>query len=340
MIFICVLILILLIMLSSSNRNRLVIDPFVAPPLLKPVTPTVTFPFKNTRDEHGNLLPVIMLSAPFRSKNDEDRYQVYRDMGLQFCGISSYLDFPNPIHNPHEDQYHITQRHSYPDITQAWLHCFRKPGYTEPFRHLPHALITEADLKPTPAFKPEPKKYDFLYCCLDDNDQCDPGWQSYNRNWDLAKKCLEVMCGMSMRGVIIGRKHCEFTRKCDGIVSVQPFLPHEEFLKVLQTCRFLFVPNVSDASPRVITDALVMNVPALVNDQILGGWHNVIPGVTGEFFSSEHDISHAIRRIQKGGYRPRDWFQENRDGHSRRYLADFLSQHFMLEQRPLEVTIG
>ena len=30
--------------------------------------------------------------------------------------------------------------------------------------------------------------------CLKDNDKCEDGWQSHNRNWELAQYCLDIMC--------------------------------------------------------------------------------------------------------------------------------------------------
>ena len=294
--------------------------------------PEVEFPFKNLYDDRGKRLNVILLAAPFRSEEDEQKYLQYHRQGLFFCGISSYLDFPNPISNPYEDRFHVERNHSYPDMTQGWIHCFRKPGYTEPFRHLPHILLTEADLKDVDAIpvRPVEKEYDFLYCCLDDNDQCSPGWQSHNRNWELAKRCLEVMCrDFHLRGILIGRKNCEFSDRCDGIVKVLPFLPHHQFLDELRKCRFLFVPNITDASPRVISDAITLDVPVLVNRDILGGWHNVIPSITGEFFTNEQDIVLAIKALQRGGYTPRQWYAQHRGKkHSGKQLAEFLIHTF------------
>lgn len=297
--------------------------------------PTVSFPFKNMFDDKGNKLNIILIAAPFRSKKDDESYESYKKQGLSFAGISSYLDFPNPINNPYEDTYHVLQKHNYPSMVTTWLNCFRKNGYTQPFSHLPHILLTEADLKDVSTVKIDttiPKEYDFLYCCLPDNDQCTPGWQSYNRNWDLAKKCLEVMCSQfNLKGILVGRKGCEFTNQCDGIVKVVPFLPYNDFQKEIQKCRFLFVPNISDASPRVITETICYNIPVLVNQNILGGWHNVIPSVTGEFFTDENDIASSISKLMKNysQYQPRKWYTENR-GHtiSGKKLANFLIQHY------------
>jgi hypothetical protein len=196
-------------------------------------------------------------------------------------------------------------------------------------------LLTESDLKDADAYKPDPaiaKEYDFMYVCLQDNDKCEPGWQSFNRNWDLAKECLEIMCGeFGLSGVLVGRTNCEFTKKCNGIVKVIPFLEFDAFQQEMQKCRFLFVPNVADASPRVITEAICYNMPVLVNRNILGGWHYVKPGVTGEFFTSKRDVVPALRKLTTNlnAYAPRRHFMrhhgKHRDG---RRLAAFLKQHY------------
>jgi len=196
-------------------------------------------------------------------------------------------------------------------------------------------LLAESDLKDADAYKPDPtikKEYDFMYVCLQDNDKCEPGWQSYNRNWDLAKQCLEIMCGeFGLRGVLVGRTNCEFTNKCNGIVKVVPFLAYDAFQKEMQKCRFLFVPNVADASPRVITEAMCYNMPVLVNRNILGGWHYVEPGVSGEFFTSKNDVRPALRRLttQMNAYAPRRHFMRHHGKHrAGRRLAAFLKQHY------------
>jgi Glycosyl transferases group 1 len=294
--------------------------------------PIVSFPFKNMYDDQHNKLNVILISAPFRDTKHEELYRQYKNQGMLFCGISSYLDFPNPIHNPYEDQFHVVRGHRYVDMVDAWLHCFQHDHYIEPFKHIPHMLMTEADLKHIKALRPMnvKKEYDFIYVCLKDNDDCSPGWQSYNRNWDLAKECLEVMCEtFHLRGVLVGRENCEYSEKCDGIVKTYPFLPHHEFQELLQKSNFLFVPNISDASPRVITEALCNDIPVLVNKNILGGWHNVIPSVTGEFFSNKEDIIDAIYKLKTTSYYPREWYSTHR-GRERtgKELAKFLVKAF------------
>lgn len=325
-----VCILILFYVCGCENYTNIMID--------DDNIPTVDFPFKNLYDDKGRKLNIILISAPFREKKHEELYDEYKNKGLSFCGISSYLEFPNRIENPYEDRYHEKRGHRYPDMVSAWLHCFRKKEYIEPIRHLPHLLLTEADLKDVLSIKEDKtikKEYDFLYCCLaDDEKECKPGWQSYNRNWELAKKCLIVMCKkFKLRGLMVGRQNCEYTSECLGIVKTLPLLEYFEFQKELKKSRFLFVPNVSDASPRVVTEAICYNIPVLVNKNIFGGWHNVIPSITGENFNDENDIEEVLDRMLNinglSSYQPKKWFTENRGRHnSGKLLADFLIQNY------------
>ena len=98
--------------------------------------------------------------------------------------------------------------------------------------------LSESDLRDGNSNKPDTsikKEYDFIYICLNDNDKCTPGWQSYNRNWELGKQCLDVMCGKyKLKGALVGRENCEFSNLCSGIVKVHPFLDYHSFQKELQ----------------------------------------------------------------------------------------------------------
>ena len=296
--------------------------------------PNVEFPFKNIRDEKGNKLNIIAISAPFRETAHELNYEAYRADGLMFCGISSYLDFPNKIANPFEDRFHEERNHDYISMVTSWIYCFRDPGSKLQYSGLPLLLLTEADLKNPDDYQPNmsiQKEYDFIYVCLDDNDQCSEGWNWHNRNFDLAKKCFVVMCGKyNLTGLIVGRTNCELPDVCTGKITVKPFLPFHEFQEAIQRSRFLFAPNISDASPRVITEAMLYNIPVLVNHNILGGWHNVISGVTGETFTSEYDVGEALDKLLLSNeYSPRQWYMDHRGVHnSGKKLSDFLKQNY------------
>ena len=131
--------------------------------------PTVAFPFKNLFDDKGNKLNVILLSAPFRGKDNEELYASYKRGGMNFCGISSYINFPDKIHNPFEDTFHERQKHDYVSMASTWLYCSRTP--TENIKRVPHTLLTEADLKNVNHYTPvtAEKEYDYMIVCLEDN---------------------------------------------------------------------------------------------------------------------------------------------------------------------------
>jgi hypothetical protein len=99
----------------------------------------------------------------------------------------------------------------------------------------------------------------------------------------------------------------------------------------MKRCKTILVPNIYDASPRVITEAMCYNMPVLVNENILGGWHNVIPDVTGEFFTDEDTAVKAYEKVMANysSYTPRDWYMKNRGKEiSGAHLAKFLIEHY------------
>jgi len=280
------------------------------------IIPNVKFPFKNVFDDKDMLINVILISAPLYSEDDMQNYNIYKNLGLNMCGISSYQEFPDKIINPHEVGTDLEKTVDYTKLVTSWIYCSRTIPNAIKNSNMPKILLSEADLKNVDHYVYNPintKEYDFIYICLEDNKECIPGWNWYIRSWELAKKCLEVMCGeFNLKGAIIGRTNCDFTDKCLGIVKVLPMLPFNEFQTELQKAKFIFAPNCSDASPRVLTEALCYNIPILVNYNIYGGWHNVISGVTGEFFTNEVDIKEALIKITTNNYTPREWYVNNR----------------------------
>lgn len=290
--------------------------------------PLVRFPFKNLFDENGQKLNVILIAAPFREKEHENLYEKYKKMGLSFCGISSYLTFPQKITNPFDNFFHAERKHKYTEMVSAWLHCFRDPP--PEIKKLPHLLLAEADLKNTNDYKPDynkEKEYDLMYLSLSDNNDCRKGWNWVCRNFDLALKCFEKMASRPLKILVVGRENCKFPNAHQ--ITQKQFLPFHEFAKEMKKCKALFLPNVLDAFPRVLAEALCYDIPVLVNHEIVGGWSSVIPGVTGEFFRTEEDVLPALDKVLTGKYTPRKWYVENNGLHnSGKKLAQFLVKHF------------
>lgn len=271
------------------------------------------FPFKNLKDQDGNLMNIIALTAPFRSDEHKEIFESYKKKGIPILGVTSYLNFPGKIKNKYEDKYHIKNKFDYINSCIGWLYCFRNPD-SRGLKNVPKLEIAESDFFNIKYYKPNKKKeYDFIYLCRSDNKNCKPGWQSVNRNWELAKKCLPIMCEkFGLKGVLIGRINCDYTPKCKKMLTVKDFMKYWDFVNLIAKCKFIFVPNISDASPRVITEALCVDVPVLVNKNIYGGWKYVNEH-TGEFFNDENDIEKQLSKLLSnlGNYKPREFYKNN-----------------------------
>merc|ERR1711879_563532 len=112
----------------------------------------------------------------------------------------------------------------------------------------------------------------------------------------LAKQALEVMCGeLGMTGVLVAtkdkqnKKRCWIPKSCEGKMVQTTYLERQDdFFSYVKQSRFLFLPQVHDASPRVASQALALNVPLLMNRNLIGGWKYLQPE-TGEFFNDMAD---------------------------------------------------
>lgn len=272
------------------------------------------FPFKNFQTDTGEIIHVVGITAPFRSDNHRKWYEKIKQKGIHFVGVSSYSQFPGHLTNPHEDTYHVDNKDNYESMVSAWLHCFRKP---EEYINsgIPMLLWSESDcIDPqslVPRVRGKEKKYDLIYVCLDDDEErCVEGWQAYNRNWTVAKKCFELLCRHrpDVRVLVVGRTKCK-VKWCDGKVKNIPFQSSDKFIRYMEKSRAIFVPNVTDASPRVLCQALCLNLRCLVNRDLVGGW-KYVTDKTGEFFTDEHDFLEAFDGMMDKYefYEPRKWY--------------------------------
>ena len=251
-------------------KDHLYLETFIQ----KPAIPNVKFPFKNIRDEHNKNTNVIAIVAPFRNKDNLSQYHTLLNKGYKFIGITSYLQFPGKILNKY-DPASKENMDFYLKKCIAWMYCFHHPRriFTDksPIIEMAQSDFTDpAKIIP----KNRPIIYDFIYVCLRDNKQCKEGWNAINRNWLLAKKCIKIMClKYKLKGLIIGRSECSINKnKNKNNLTFCDQLKYSEFIKTLEQCRFVFLPNIMDASPRILTEALCLNKPILVNKKILGGW--------------------------------------------------------------------
>lgn len=267
--------------------------------------PDVKWPFINLKDENNKNVNMLCIRGPFNSDEHSEKnkkmFKKYIDSGIKFIGCSSYLSFPNKCSNtsgPCNTDDNKLDGRNIEDYVLGWCHCFREPDkYIK--SGIPRILISESDFN-SDRLSPDHNieiKHDFImYQPSDEN--CDYGWNSHNKNWKLAEHCLQVMCDeFNMTGVVIGRGDCKINVKNIKNIISTPFIEYHKGIEYLQSCKFLLCANYEDASPRTITEALSLDKPILVNEEILGGWKYVKPD-TGLFFNKEN-FSHKINELYK-----------------------------------------
>ena len=300
--------------------------------------------FVHLYDNNGTMLNVVLISKPFSSANEFKKYLININKYI-FIGITSYMEFPhvptNPIDNYEDEkiQQNAETNPYYLDmyyvICQGWLHCFR-----EPIKYLPsdkpHALISESDFINYKTNVPDPsvvKIYDFIYSCpkVNKDSTCDD-WVSYNKNWELALKCLPILCEKyKLKGLLVGRDNCDIPEKSKQYITTTGWVDNETMRTLYQQARFQFVPNKRDASPRVITEGMCFGLPCLMNYNILGGWKYIDEAKTGVFFTDENDIADAIAKliVKMPTYDTRQYIIDNYGPiNSGKKLKEFLFSNF------------
>jgi len=279
---------------------------------------------------------VILVRSPFRSRHQKELFHQYKDE-LLFIGISSFEDFPQPPPNPFSGKF---PKDEYVGLFPGFLHMLREPEKVFPDT-VKLLLMSQSDFSLPPPHPELPKKYDFTFSGSDQDVHSDcVGWSSFAKNWTFVKEALEVMCGeLGMTGVLVAtkdkqdRKACSIPPSCAGKILQTKFLDQNGFFSYVRQSKFLFVPQVHDASPRVTTQALALNVPLLMNWNLIGGW-KYLNEKTGEFFHDLTDFSESARKliqnVDKGNvYEARKWVTANYgDQLAGARLREFIEENF------------
>lgn len=233
-----------------------------------------------------------------------------QEFGGRIIGISSNRDFPN-------------NRASVLERSAAWLHCFRRPELIFP-SEMPIALISRSDFcDPAIIRLSRTKKYDVVYCCR--------YGQKESKNFEFMVDILPLLSAYSVRLLLPGFPSTE-VRYLSGLHNKLTIsntkLKHEHFIGALSEARVCLFPNKNDASPRVMAEALCMNMPVLVNRDIVGGW-KYVNETTGRFFERE-DVVVSFEECLQIARHPRcnEWFKDNYGENSKVRLARFLNENF------------
>ncbi|WP_307168171.1 hypothetical protein [Streptomyces sp. B3I7] len=245
----------------------------------------------------GEVLPWVVVRAPVVTRAQHVRLNQLAAEGCRFAGATSCLGFPGAGFRDERD---------YGLLCEAWLHCFRDPD-----RFLPpngsRARVSESDftdplrVDPLLAARTLPPE---LVADVVHVSGAEP-WRQRAKNWPLAARCLRRLAEEAHLRILV----VDAPPGAEPLPGVRLTGPLEWplLLAVIAAARCLFVPAVLDASPRVLAEALCLDVPVVVNQAILGGWQYVNP-FTGIFFGGEDDVVPAVLEVVAAARRPRAWF--------------------------------
>ena len=291
------------------------------------------FPFRYFTDENDRVLPIVAVTGFFRDKAAEDRYHEYIANGIYVFGITAYKSFPNrDLMDATEGEYERNDTFDYIGKIRDWLCCFRSAeenGFTGWNRLEDISESDFYDAEDDSVLDAVPKKYDFIYICNKDSDGCPlDGWNAFNRNFDLAKKCFPIMCSeFGMKGLVVGRDNCGLEQEEYGkYLEVIGWLDWHVLQEKMREAKILFVPNIFDASPRVVAECITKNLQVLMNRGIMCGF-KYINYQTGELFNDETDLRGALTNLmaKPTAVSSKKWWSENHSQEkSQKRLRDFL----------------
>lgn len=253
--------------------------------------------FARVTDENFQDLGFAVFRGPLNVA-ERERLERLRSR-YRILGVSSYRSFPTVSGAGHPD---------YVSLAEGWCHCFREPDrYIS--GSIPRVLLPESDYTDYTCINRAnlrlaangEKMYDFIYVCTE------AGAHNDSKNWTLARECIPILChDLGLRGLVVGRANVPDIPDCKNLSVVGP-VPWLVLLLLLHRSRLAFVPSVFDASPRVLAEAMCLDVPILVNRQILGGWHYVNES-TGAFFEGKADVATRALDCLRETLGPRRWY--------------------------------
>ena len=242
------------------------------------------------------------MAGPVRNKKEAAEFDRLKEEGYRFIAVCCLKDWPRISHTAKEYEY------NYSEVFEGWLHPFRNPDDFLPNDGRPRDLLSRSDFISPSLFNSYldmPKERDFIAISSDIE------WVASAKGWNLAKKVIPVLCNeLGLKGMLIGRSKLLDLPQCKNLVIETERMKHRNFMNHLSASKFYLCTSQEDASPRIVTESFCLNVPVLMNKNILGGWKYIKPE-TGEFFTNEQDIIDAYARLSKTEKSPRDWYTQN-----------------------------
>ena len=192
-------------------------------------------------------------------------------------------------------------------------------GYTtlEPIDYLkqiPHIPLGMTDFLPIGRFnlKAVKKEYDFFIIT----------WARdiYHKRWDIVLKLIEELCPKhkmvvlayrgkpNKRDLAIIKRH----EASGQLKFINQWVSKEEFPILMQNCKVLIVPSEKDNQPKILDQALLLNVPLAVNENLYGG-KKLISERTGKLSSADNLAKYSEEMLQNlaGKTETRSWYLQH-----------------------------
>jgi hypothetical protein len=255
----------------------------------------LTQPHLPVVDHRGESTRFVALGGPLDTRHAEQVHAALRADDRPMVGFTSYKRFPLATAEMAE---------RYLAECAGWCHCFRDAA---PFAALPTIELSHSDLVDVcyvdpRTFGSRTASWDYAYVCL-------PGREVEKaKEWALARECIRRLSLAGLSGILVGRSPIRDLPPASR-VAVRPRLRWAPFLRTLAAARCLLIASVTDASPRIIAEALALDRPVVVNGNIVGGW-KYVNDATGAFFSSERDIVDVVSQVLERATAPREWYCE------------------------------
>lgn len=154
-------------------------------------------------------------------------------------------------------------------------------------RGVPHVRMVDGDFFSVGRYAPQPARtYDFLVIT----------WAGSIREkrWDLVVKLIQelgphhTLCVVAYKGTPTGRERAMFQSFVDSgaLTFINHFIPKANFSRTIGAARVMIVPSEWDNKPRIMDQALLCDVPIVVNERLYAGHYLVTP-VTGRVASPD-----------------------------------------------------
>ena len=203
--------------------------------------------------------------------------------------------------------------------SKGWCHALRDKRWLPdaPEMLLPESDFLDADMV---FYRKNTIEYDYFYFTLNS------GAGIEHKGLHIFLDVLPILCERGLRGKVVvyypnsgnikklmikmSATQRKNLRKYSSYLDFHwGLLSDKQINDVMTSCRFGFFPNVVDNSPRMLSECLIRNVPAVVNKNIHGGWH-YINNKTGILFSPK-TLDKSIEYVMNSSFRPRDYFMEH-----------------------------